>query len=150
MDNSDLTIDGSTAIWKIPNLQGDLGGTYTGSFVFRCYLDPLSQIQAGKEYRSLLGDQFMQAHPAESDLAFALTQLKQRILSSPPFWSSTLQTSGMPGNVGDLNVIAAVLNAAMRAESLFKDKVQKERDDVLEATIAKGEQLLEKQQKGEE
>lgn len=150
MANSDIIFDGSVATWRMPRIEGTKGGTYTGSFQFKCYLDPLSSLAAGKEYRELLGSQSMHASNAESDLAFALTQLKYRILKAPPFWTSTLQESGIQGNIGDLNVIAAVFDAAMESEALFEFNIQKERDSVLSTTIAKGEQMLEKQQKGEE
>lgn len=149
MDNNDIIINGNTATWTMPRVDGELGGTYTGTFIFRCYLDPIRQLQAGKEYRSLLGDLSSQASVAEGQLAFALTQLKHRILSSPPFWSSTLQESGIAGNIGDLNVIGLVLDAAILSESLFKEKIQKEREEILEHVIKAGEEALEKQTKGE-
>ena len=146
MDNNDILIEGSQATWRMPRMEGDLGGTYTGVFVFRTFLDPLRQIQAGKEYRALLGDLAINAGDAESNLAFALTQLKHRIIKAPPFWESTLQDSGIAGNVGDLNIIAAVLDAAIRSENLFKEKIQKERDAILERSIKVGEQLLPKEE----
>lgn len=145
MDNNDITLTGSTATWRMERMDGELGGTYSGTFVFKCYLTPLASLQAGKEYRSLLGELAIQASDAEANLAFALTTLKQRIISAPPFWTSTLQESGIAGNVGDLNIIAAVLDASIRAEQMFKESIQKERDSLLVRSIAAGEKLLQKQ-----
>lgn len=143
----DIIIDGSHATWVMPRMDGNLGGTYTGRFVFKCFLLPTATLQAAREYRDLLGSLAVQATDAESDLAFALTQLKHRIISSPPFWSSTLQESGIAGNIGDLNVIASVLDAALRAESQFKANVLKERTEILDHTIKVGEDLLKSQNK---
>lgn len=148
--NNDIILNGSEATWIMPRMEGQLGGTYIGSWTFRCYLDPLRSLQAGREYRELLGSLAIQASDTESDLAFALVQLKHRVLAAPAFWTSTESSSGIPGNIGDLNVIAAVLDAAMRSEELFKMKIAKEREEVLERTIKAGEDLLQKKAKGEE
>lgn len=145
MENTDIVIDGSESTWVLPRTEGEMGGTYTGTFVFRCFLDPLRQLQAGREYRELLGSLSTQASDSEGNLAFALVQLKHRILKSPPFWTSTLQDSGMAGNVGDLNVISLVLDAAIRSENSFKEKVIKEREEILNRSIKVGEDLLHSQ-----
>src|SRR5665213_765139 len=104
-NNTDLTIIGSTAIWTLPPTQGDVQGTYTGSFEFRCFLNPLQHLQASREYRELLGNLGALATESEGNISFALTQLKHRILKAPPFWTSTLQDSGIAGNIPDLNVV---------------------------------------------
>jgi hypothetical protein len=147
MDNNDIILNGSVATWQMPRTEGDLGGTYTGLFQFRTFLDPLRQLQAGKEYRALLGELAIQATEDEGKLAFALVQLKHRILKAPPFWSSTLQDSGMSGNIGDLNVITLVLDAAFLSENLYKEKIAKEREAILERSIKVAEDLLQKEQK---
>lgn len=143
MDN-DIVLDGSTATWRMPLTNGDLGGSYTGTFQFRTFLDPLKTLQAGREYRELLGSLAIQATDSEGHLAFALTQLKHRVIKAPPFWTTTLQESGIEGNVGDLNIISLVLDAAIRSETLYKEKIAKEREAVLERSIKVGEDLLHK------
>lgn len=145
MDN-DITLDGSIATWTMPQTDGELGGTYKGTFEFRTFLDPLRQLQAGREYRELLGNLAPQASDSEGNLAFALVQLKHRILRAPPFWSSTLQDSGMAGNIGDLNVIALVLDSAIRAETIYKEKIAKEREDLLNKSIKIAEEIVNKGQ----
>jgi hypothetical protein len=147
MDNNDIILNGSTATWQMPRTEGDLGGTYIGTFQFRCFLDPMRQLQAGKEYRSLLGDLAAQATEDEGRLAFALIQLKYRVLSCPPFWSSTVQESSIQGNIGDLNVISLVFNAAFLAETLYKEKIAKEREAILNRSIKVAEDLLQKEEK---
>lgn len=144
MNNSDLTIDGSMATWVMPRMEGTLGGTYVGVFKFSCYLNPIAQLQAGRQLRELLGNLGNQATDTEFNLAYALTQLSHRVISAPPFWTSTKQESSMEGNIGDLNVISAVLDAAMRSEALFKERIEKERETVLNRAIKVGEEILQK------
>lgn len=146
MDN-DIVLNGSVASWRMQPIIGELGGTYTGTFEFRTFLDPLRQLQAGREYRELLGSLAIHAEDRESDLAFALIQLKHRILKAPGFWTSTEQDSGIAGNLGDMNVIAAVLEAALRAEELFKTRVTEERNKLLDKNIKSAETVLEKKEK---
>jgi hypothetical protein len=147
MENTEMTIEGSTATWVMPRTDGELGGTYTGSFQFRCYLNPIQILQAGREYREFLGSLGAQASITEGHLAYALSQLKYRILKAPPFWTSTLQESGIQGNIGDLNVILVILDAAMDAEKIFKENAAKERESLLDRAIAAGEQRLAEQNK---
>lgn len=145
MVNTDITINGNIATWSLPPTIGDLGGTYTGTFTFRTFLSPLQQLQAGREYRELLGSLGSQASVNEINLSFALVQLKHTVISAPPFWTSTLQESGMQGNIGDLNVIFLVLDASARAEETFKDRILKEREEALDRSIKAAEALLQKQ-----
>ena len=144
MENVDIVIDGSIATWTMAAVDGDLGGTYKGTFQFRTFLNPIQQLQAGREFRELLGNNPAFASDTESNLAFAISQLKQRIIKSPPFWSSAAQDGGVAGNIGDLNVIALVLDAAIRAEHAFKERITKEREAVLERAIQVGEALAQK------
>jgi hypothetical protein len=145
--NTDITIDGYEASWAMPRLEGELG-TYTGVFKFKCYLNPISQLQAGRDYRELLGSLAAQATDGEANLAFALTQLKHRIVSAPPFWTSTAQDDGgIQGNIGDINVILAVLDAAIRSEQLFKDKIAKEREALLNRSIKVAEKIVRTEEK---
>lgn len=145
MDNNDIVLEGNTATWQMPLTEGEIHGTYSGTFQFRCFLDPIRQLQAGREYRDLLGPNAMMATDNEGNLAFALVQLKHRITKAPPFWTSTLQESNMAGNIGDLNVITLVLDASIRAETLYKEKVQKERDLILERSIKLAEEKIQKE-----
>lgn len=142
MENSDIILNGSEATWSMPQTDGTLGGTYKGTFVFRCYLDPIRELQAGREFRELLGSLSIDAPAAERELAWALTQLKHFVLKSPPFWSSTLQDGGIQGNISDLNIISLVMDASYRACVLFKEKIKADRESVLDKTIKSAEKLL--------
>ena len=148
MEN-DITIEGSVATWVMERTDGDLGGTYTGTFQFRCYLTPLQQLQAGREFRELLGSFANQATETEIKLSLALTQLKHKILKAPPFWSSTLEESGISGNIGDMNIIAAVSNASIRAEEMYLERIQKERNDLLDKSIKLAEEKMQKRAEDE-
>lgn len=145
MEKTDIIIDGQTATWIMPATQGAYGGLYTGTFQFRCLLDPLRILQAGREYRELLGKNAILADESDADLAFALTQLKHRVLKSPPFWTSTTQDpqfADFAGNLPDLNIITLVLDAALRAEGLYKDKMIEEREAILNRSIKVAEKNI--------
>lgn len=153
MENNDIVITGHTAKWTLPPTQGEVLGTYMGPFEFRCYLTPTQTLEAGREYRSLLGSLPEYASEKEKELAFALVELRYRIIKAPPFWTATLSESGYAGNVPDTNIIMTVYVKAMVAESMFKDKLNKESEMLLERTIKSAEALVNtknKAEKGEE
>lgn len=125
LERSDIIIEGHTATWDM-RIDGDIHGTYMGAFRFKCYLSPLHQIAADRERRELLGAQPFAAGEHESLLAYALTQLKYRIISSPPFWASANPAS-MSGDIADENVITAVLDAALGAEIKYKAQLKKKK-----------------------
>lgn len=132
----DLKIEGDVATWEM-RMEGSVKGTYVGVFKFRCYLTPLQNIAAGKEQRELLGSNMALATDHESFLAYALTQLKQRIISAPPFWSSTTPNKALEGDLPDENVIEAVLDAAIRSEIKYKeDKKRKKEEGIARADAA--------------
>lgn len=142
MEKSDIVIDGQNATWIMPATHGQVSGLYTGTFQFRCVLDPLRSLQAGREYRELLGRNAVLASEEDSDLAFALTQLKHRVLKAPPFWSSTTQDAEFAGNLPDLNIIAIVLDAAIRAENLYKQLMAEQREAILNRSIKVAEEKV--------
>jgi hypothetical protein len=107
-------------------------------------------LEAGREYRSLLGNLPEYASEKEKNISFALVELKYRIIKSPPFWTATLQDSGYAGNIPDLNIIVMVLEKAMIAESMFQERLQKEKESLLDSTIRSAEALADKKNRGEE
>jgi len=142
MENSDLVIDGHTATYILPPTQGTHLGTYTGTFKFRCFVTPSEELSAGRDYRALLGPNPHLATENEGNLAYALAHLKYRVISAPPFWNSTLQETQYAGNIPDLNILMIVMQKAFEAEALFKEKLAKEREAVLERSIKAAETLL--------
>lgn len=139
-----IIIEGTTANWDM-RLEGDIAGTYAGTFKFRCYLTPMQKIAANREMRELLGAHATMAPEHESNLAFALTQLKHRIVSAPPFWTSV--TSGMSGDIADANVILAVLDAAYAAELKYINHVKEKKLSAVTRAKAAAEAMLNSQGK---
>jgi len=146
MENTSIILNGNVATWIMPRLEGSLGGTYTGKFEFKCYLTPVETLQAGRVYREFLGSHAILASDAEGQLAFAFSQLKFRIIKAPPFWTSAGQESGVDGNIGDLEIITAVLNAAIEAENLYKERIAQEREDLLDKSIKLAEERIKENQ----
>lgn len=137
---SDIMIEGNTATWSF-RLDGDIHGTYSGTFRFRCYLSPLQRIAADRERRELLGNHPEYASEHESFLAYSLTQLKYRIITAPPFWSS--QNPGpMGGDIADENIINAVIDAAVGAEIKYREQLKKRKDDALNRGIASVDEAM--------
>jgi hypothetical protein len=149
MAKNDLIFDGHIAIWDMGSIQGEINGTYTGTFKFRSYLSPTQQLAASREYRELLGPNAQLATDHDGHLAYALVQLKHRVISAPPFWNQPLQDGEMAGSIPDLNVILITLDAAIRAENQFKKNMKKERDKVLKKAIKTAEDILVKESEEE-
>lgn len=143
-ERSDIKIEGNVAVWELKS-QGDINGTYIGVFKFKCYLDPMEQIKANREYREMLGLNPLTAPEHESWLAYALTQLKYRVVSAPPFWTSTLDVSGVPGNIPDENILGEVLSAATDAEVKYRNQLKKRKLSALDRAKKAAERLLQDQ-----
>lgn len=148
LQRSDLIIEGNTATWEM-RLDGDINGTYAGAFRFKCYLSPLQQIAADREKRELLGSQPLYASEHESFLAYALTQLKYRIISAPPFWASA-NPATLAGDIADENIIAAVLDAALGAEIKYKSQLKKKKLDAVARAKAATDKLMEGDEENED
>src|SRR5271165_3779061 len=100
---SDLVVNpDGTAIFTI-NEQGKVQGNYTGTFTFRCFINPLDNLAAGKVFRELLGPFGADANEDDKFMAFALSQLQKRIIKSPPWWQTD---SVIHGNIPDSFVIS--------------------------------------------
>ena len=140
-DRPDIVIEGNTATWDIM-AEGDIQGTYTGTFRFKCFLTPTQALAASREYRSLLGDNPLQVPIHEDKLAFALAQLKYRIVSAPPFWTSTTQINEMAGDLPDSNIIMAVLDSAIAAEIKYMTYIRKKKLESLKKAKRAAERLL--------
>lgn len=139
-ERTDIKFEGNTAVWEC-NMHGSVNGTYIGTFRFRCFLTPLQQIAAGKEHRELLGSNISLAPEHEKFLAFALSQLKQRIISSPPFWGSANPNGTMEGDIPDEEVVSAILDAAIGAEVKYKVELKKRKEDAIKRAKSVGERI---------
>lgn len=131
MENEDIRIEGDIATWEMRK-EGDISGTYVGVFKFRCYLTPLQNIAAGREQRELLGSNMALATEHDAFLAYALTQLRQRIVQAPPFWSSAGVNKTHDGDIADEDILQLILDAAIRAEIKYKADRKKRKEEAIE------------------
>lgn len=141
LKRSDITIEGNVASWSISSI-GNINGKYIGKFLFKCYLTPTEKIAAGRTYRELLGANPSLVSIAEDNLAYSLSQLRYRIISSPPFWSSAVGPSGFEGDLPDENIITEVLEAAGDAELKFFAQLMKNKEETVKQAKQAAEQLL--------
>jgi hypothetical protein len=144
-DRTDIIIENNVATWEL-RTDGDISGTYQGIFKFKCFLDPMEQIRANREYRELIGPHHLTLPEHESFLAYALTQLKYRVLSAPPFWTSTQSVSGISGNLPDENIISEVLTAAMDSEIRYRGQLKKKKTEALDKARKAAEKMIREQQ----
>jgi hypothetical protein len=140
IERSDITIENNTARWTL-NAQGLVNGTYMGEFIFKCTLSPIERIKAGRDMRSLLGNDLQNSTENESFLAFSLAQLKYRIISSPPFWSSN-SAEGFLGNLQDTNILELVIQAATDAELLYFQMLRKKQEDAITRIKEQAQKIL--------
>jgi hypothetical protein len=141
----EIVIENGTALWDI-NTSEPIGGTYMGTFKFRCSLTPIQVIEANRDYRELLGKDPLNADPDAENLAYSLSQLRQRVISAPPFWNKDGHRFG-GAKVDDVNVILLVLKAAIASEFKYREEL-KERH---QSSLIKLKQALEaKYQKADE
>lgn len=132
---NDIILEGNKATWTINSI-GTIQGTYIGTFVFKCFLTPVEQIKANRDFRELMGPNPIAAPEHESFLAYALTQLKYRIISAPPFWNSA-RNENMVGDIPDEGIITDILGAATDAEVKYKKQLkQAKKDAVMGARVA--------------
>lgn len=138
---SEIIIEGNQAKWNI-NKVGAINGTYAGQFVFRCVLTPSQKIAANRDYREMLGVNPTLADEHVSFMAYALTQLRYRIISSPPFWTATQQINGIDGDIVDEDIISEVLDAAVHAQLKYKNQLETEKKAMLEKSIAAAQRMI--------
>ena len=148
-DVKNLRIEGDVAIWPMRE-EGKIKGTYVGTFKFRCYLTPMQQIAQNREYRELLGNSSPTlADEHTSFMAYALSQLKQRVIEAPPFWSENKHVSGMDGDIPDEEIVEAVLNAAITAEVNYKKALADSKEKSIKRA-EKGAEAIEKEQEDQD
>lgn len=145
-NSNDILIEGSAATWDMGFVQGDVQGTYSGTFTFRCFLTPTQMLTAGREYREMLGSNFVLATEHEGYVTWCLTQLKQRVIKAPPFWYEPTQSGGMPGDIADLNVLYLVMDAAQRAQDQYQAQRTKDQPELVKQAINAAEKVLESEE----
>lgn len=149
IERSDITIENEVATWNL-QAEGTILGTYSGQFKFRCYLLPTQVIAIGREFRSLLGEFGLYANEQQTLFANALTQLKYRVISGPPFWTSSLQNGAFPGDIPDDSILGQILNAALDAELKYKQELLDRKKAAIERAKQAAERVLKQQQEDAE
>lgn len=145
VDRPDIVIENDVATWQL-QAEGDIMGTYSGLFKFRCYLLPTQVIAIGREFRTLLGEFGLYANEQQTLFANALTQLKYRVISGPPFWTASLQTGSFPGDLPDESIIGQILNAALDAELKYKQDLLDRKKATIERAKLAAERVFKQQQ----
>lgn len=126
---SDFRFDGSVAEFDYQGI-GDLTNiTYMGVFRCKTVISPLDHIKADRLYRELLGS--VNPHLASKETqnyAFALSQLKVRLLEFPDFY----RNKELDGAHLDSNVLIDLINKAIDAQEEYKkelaDKLKRMQD----------------------
>lgn len=127
----EINIEDCTGVFHIQQNGDTTKQTYLGTFKVKCILNPIDFMEADKLYRQLLGEVHPEAaHAHTASIAFALSQLKYRIIEMPPFWENK-KLGG--GHLKDNNIIIEVLNLAMEAEQKYRDMMVKEAEERQEA-----------------
>lgn len=115
--------DDGTAFFIVNKPGKGTGENYFGKFHVHCMLTANQILSAGRSYRSMLGQNMAFADSTEINLAFAISQLEQRIIKAPEFWNG--------GNIKDLDIIIYVLDLAIAAEEMFRDAQKEEAEKAL-------------------
>lgn len=141
-DDSKIFIEGTEATWRI-NEEGPINGKYIGTFKFRCFLTPTQRISANREYREMLGGNPTLTPEHEDSLAYALSQLKYRVISYPPFWEG--EDKPILGDIADTDIIALVLKAAVAAEFKYRKQLDEKRKSAIQRAKEAAERIYEQQ-----
>lgn len=137
--DSQLTFNSDNLVTFNMDVEGDLLGTYRGTFIIKAYLNPLEILAVGRTTRELLGNHTQGVTQEEFSIALALSECSKRIVKAPPFWSSNSHESLLQGNIPDLPVLHIVYTACIRAESLYRERLKAKRESALKtSTIAAG------------
>lgn len=141
LERPDIVIENDTATWQM-KAEGAILGTYTGTFKFKCYMTPVDNLAAGREMRALLGRDSMFASENDRFTAYALSQLKYRVISGPPFWDSSKQNSDYAGNIPDQDVLALILDSALSAELKYKQMLDERKEEAIQRAKKAAEQIV--------
>jgi translation initiation factor 2B subunit (eIF-2B alpha/beta/delta family) len=144
-DKKEIKFEGSIATWDC-NLIGSINGSYVGTFKFRAYLNPIQKLSASRMYRELLGNSQLPASPTEDNLAFAISQLKHRIVEAPPFWSSGSDL----GTIPDEEVLMSILDAAIASEIMYREDIKNKKQEAIEKAKKAAEKILQNKESDQE
>jgi len=119
----DMDIFSGTASFSVSIDASSNKQTYNGLFKVKCILSPLEYINSDSLYRELLGKTNPQmASEYVSNLCYALSQLKYRMIESPT-WFKTDSVS-LDGSDIDDKILMHILDLAVGAENEYRTKIE--------------------------
>jgi len=136
---SDFRFDGSVAEFDYHDVGDRTNTTYMGVFRVKTIVSPMDMIRADRLYRELIGS--VNPHMASKEtqnFAFALSQLKVRILEAPDFYKN----SDLDGSHLDSNILIDIINKSIDAEEEYKKQIDnklKEMQELLSKRIRNNE-----------
>lgn len=125
---SDITLHEDGTASFVLNADGEYSGTCRGLFKFKCFLTPLEQLGASRDYISLVGQHPELLSEGEKWIAWCIAQLKYRIIKAPPFWKTG---EAFDGNV-DSNILMTVADHAIESQMLYKRRLDERKQKALE------------------
>ena len=133
---SDFRLEGSKAYFDYHGVGKKTNETYMGEFCVKCIMSPLDHIKADRLYRELIGSVNPHLASKESqNYAFALSQLKYRIIGEMPEFFKNKELNG--GHL-DSHVLIEIVNMAIDAEEFYQEEQErkiKEMQDMLASRI---------------
>jgi hypothetical protein len=118
-----MRIEDNVGVFTISEVSDETNETYIGEFKVKLILSPLDLLAIDRDYRELLGPvNPIMASSDANNIAFALSQLRHRILSYPSFWKGNSYDGGHLPN----NVLYAILDASIEVQDKFKKARQDE------------------------
>ena len=135
-----MKIEDNMGIFVISEFDEEENQTYIGEFKVKLILSPLDILASDRDYRELIGNTnpFMATNDA-TNIAFALSQLKYRIVSAPVFWEAS--TGYRAGHVPK-RILYSVLDKSLELQERFKRSKKEEMEKIqskLAEQITKGE-----------
>lgn len=124
---SDFSFDGSLASFDYHGVGNQTNTTYMGNFVTKCVLSPMDHIKADRLYRELIGS--VNPHLASKETtnyAFALSQLKVRLVEFPDFFKN----KELDGSHLDSNILIDLVNKAIDAQEEYKEELDQRLKDM--------------------
>ena len=114
----DFRFEGSKAYFDFSGIGEKSNITFMGEFCVKTILSPIDHLKSDQLYRELIGP--INPHLASQEsknFAFALSQLKQRILEAPDFFKN----KEIDGGHLDANILIEIINLSIDAETAFSD-----------------------------
>jgi hypothetical protein len=139
-----VNLEDGTATYNLRH-HGQISGTYMGVFRFLCSLNPIQYIEADKDYRELLGKNAEFASTHADTVAYALAQLRQRVIDAPSFWNEKGSRYG-GSNLKDHEILEIILEAAVKSEVKYRQELHKKHEEA----ISKIKAALDKRKLSEE